>query len=203
MAFLPIHLAVEDDLSEAALRRILHDRDADYDVRAVYKKNGFGYLKKNIHAFNRAARHVPFLLLTDLDNNPCPTAMIQEWLRAPQHPNFLFRVAIHEVEAWMLADLDALCGFLGARRKPRLPAPETIEDAKEAVLRIAMRSQRRPIKESMARRARDGRITQGPIYNATMAKFVRTRWRPWLAARNAPSLSRLEAALDRLEDSWR
>lgn len=203
MAFLPIHLAVEDDLSEAALRRVLQDRDVDYDVRAVYKKNGFGYLKKNVHAFNRAARHIPFLLLTDLDNNPCPSAMMEQWLRAPQNPNFLFRIAIREVEAWMLADLDALVAFLGARRKPRLPDPETIEDPKETVLRLAMRSQRHPIKESMARRTRDGKITQGPIYNATMAKFVRTQWRPWLAARHAPSLDRLERALDRLEAQWR
>ena len=50
---IPINLAVEDDLSESVLRKILQDR---YVVGNCYKRGGFGYLKKNIAGFNPSAR---------------------------------------------------------------------------------------------------------------------------------------------------
>ena len=46
-----INLAVEDDLSEAVLRKILRSFNRAFQVKTVYKKGGFGYLKKQIKSF--------------------------------------------------------------------------------------------------------------------------------------------------------
>ena len=63
--------------------------------------------------FNHGAKGTPFILLTDLDKNECAPMLIQEWLTDPLHPNLIFRVAVHEVEAWILADREAFAPFLG------------------------------------------------------------------------------------------
>src|SRR5271163_4824291 len=111
MSPIPINLAVEDELSETVLRAILAFVDREYWIGTTYGRNGYGYLRRTITGWNRAAHGTPFVLLTDLDSSPCPSALIQEWLRVPLHPNLIFRVAVREVEAWLLADARNLARF--------------------------------------------------------------------------------------------
>jgi hypothetical protein len=63
---IPINLAVEDPLSEAVLRTILHQSNRRYIVGNCYSKHGFGYLKKNIKGFNNAAQGTPYIVLTHI-----------------------------------------------------------------------------------------------------------------------------------------
>src|SRR5580658_879547 len=100
MSVIPINLATEDELSEAVLRRLLGFAERGYEIGIVYRRGGFGYLRRTVRGWNRAAPGIPFMVLTDLDHHPCPRALIDDWLTEPQHPNFLFRVAVREVEAW-------------------------------------------------------------------------------------------------------
>ena len=67
MSSIPINLVYEDVLSGAILEKILDHVEADYIVGLRLSKNGFGYIKKNIKGFNRAAQGSPYLVLTDLD----------------------------------------------------------------------------------------------------------------------------------------
>ena len=101
---IPVNLATEDELSEAVLRRLLDHADRGYAIGTAYGRRGFGYLRRTITGWNRAAQFVPFIVLTDLDRRPCPTELIEDWLREARHPNLLLRVAVREVEAWLLAD---------------------------------------------------------------------------------------------------
>jgi len=41
----------------------------------------------------------------------------KKWLPYPKHPNLLFRVAVKEVEAWLLAHRAAFATFLGISDK--------------------------------------------------------------------------------------
>lgn len=109
---IPIQLAVEDDLSEAVLRKILSTSGRPYAVGTCYLGRGFGYLRKTIHGFNNAAKGTPYLVLTDLDQAECPPNLIGAWLQVPIHANLVFRVAVREVEAWLLADRAGLARFL-------------------------------------------------------------------------------------------
>jgi hypothetical protein len=58
MTLIPINLATEDELSEVTLLRILKDLDR-YAVGAAYRRGGFGYLRRTIDGWNRAARGIP------------------------------------------------------------------------------------------------------------------------------------------------
>jgi hypothetical protein len=194
-------MAVEDALSEAVLRRVLTGRPVRYEVGAVYGHRGFGYLKTKAGAFNNAARACPFLLLTDLDNHGCPPELVTEWLSGqPKHDSFLFRVAVREVESWLLGDMANLKSFLHVRGAPTLAAPEALQDPKQELLRLSVRSRVRQTRDALVWRDKNsGRLLQGPDYNGTLARFVAAQWNITTARRACPSLTRLFIALQRLE----
>lgn len=194
-----IYLAVEDDLSESVLRRILRERTVHYVVGPVYKRGGFGYLKKQCGAFNNASKACPILLLTDLDSAECAPGLIKDWLTHPRHPDFLFRVAVREVEAWLLACDLQFASFLGLRKKVDFPDPESLSDPKAALLNLGGASPKRNIREAIARRDKSGTLRQGPAYNSTLAEFVDKDWDLETAAQKCLSLHKLLAALSKLE----
>jgi hypothetical protein len=99
MSTIPVNLAVEDELSDEVLRRLLQYTGRAYHIGATYGRSGFGYLRSTIRGWNRAARGVPFIVLTDLDTHTCPPILIRDWLAEPLNPNLLLRVAVREVEA--------------------------------------------------------------------------------------------------------
>lgn len=200
---IPIYLAVEDDLSEWVARRALAVRPAGYAIGAVFSQGGFGYLKKHAPAFNNAAKRCPFLLLTDLDRCLCPPLLIDEWLGRPKHPHLLLRVAVREVESWLLGDPAGFSAFLGLRTRFDLDNPENLVDPKQELLKLAINSPRRSIREALTwKDEASGRLSQGPDYNATLAKFVTTNWSIKKARHKCHSLDRLFLALERIESGF-
>jgi len=196
---IPIYLAVEDDLSECVLRRLLEDRPLRYAIGAVFKKSGFGYLKKQSPAFNNMAKACPVILLTDLDQHSCAPELLSEWLKHPKHPDFLLRVAVREIEAWLLACDRELREFLGIRRVQNFSTPEALTDPKAELLKLAANSPRRDLREAIVRRVTDGNLQQGPAYNSTLAQFVHQSWNSERAGNKCPSLVRMISALSTLE----
>ena len=205
MSSIPILLAVEDELSESVARTILKQIDRGYAVGTVFRRGGFGQLRKNAKEFNRAARGIPYLMLTDLDDSPCPSSLIADWLGTIEaaHPNFIFRIAIREVEAWLLADRTNLAEFLRVPDKlfPKEDV-ELLEDPKKTLVEIAARSRSREIKERIAPK-RGSTAKQGPEYNACLDEFVRQGWNFRAAAREAPSLDRAVRCLAAFEPTWK
>ena len=130
MSTIPVDLAIEDELSEAVLRRVLASVGRGYSIGRAYGRSGFSYLKTTIKGWNRAARGRPFVLLTDLDDSPCPSALIQDWLREPKHPNLMFRVAVREVESWLLADGESLAKYPNVRVNQMPRTPDSLPDPK-------------------------------------------------------------------------
>src|ERR1044071_4432659 len=108
---IPINLAMEDAVSEAVLQKVLRENRQEYAPATVYSRGGNGYIKRTISGFNNAAKGTPFLVLTDLDTYECPAALVADWLKVPKHSNLLFRVAVTEVEAWLLADRNGIAAF--------------------------------------------------------------------------------------------
>ncbi len=152
MRSIPIYLAVEDDLSEWMLRRTLHDHPIDFTIGPVFKKGGFGYLKKKTPAFNELSKAAPVLMLTDLDDCSCPPELLNKWLTKPKNPNFMLRVAVREVEAWLLGCDQELRDFLSLRKVVSFPNPETLKDPKLELLKLADSSSRRIIRKAIVRR---------------------------------------------------
>ena len=191
---IPINLAVEDLLSEVVLRKILQDSHKSFAVGRCFCQGGFGYLKKSIGGFNNAAKAAAFLVLTDLDKAECPPVLLREWLPHSRHPNLLFRVAVREVEAWLLAHREAIAKFLGVR-KDAIPAEaDNIPDPKRVLISLAKKSKKRQLREAIV--PRPGSTAKvGPDYNGQLAFFVEQFWDIAKAAENSPSLRRAVRAL--------
>ncbi len=129
---IPINLVVEDELSEAVVSRLLDSSPQVYATRVVYNRGGYGYIKARILGFNRAAKGEPYLVLTDLDAADCPPSLISDWFGAAEMgPNLVFRVAVHQVEAWLLADRATFADFVGVREGIIPKDIEGIKDAKK------------------------------------------------------------------------
>ena len=181
--------AAEGPTDEAVLKRLLAEVGAV--PGAVYGKNGKQRLKRDLRGYNHAARYAPWFVLVDLDQDAqCPSALREEWLPDPA-PRMCFRVAVREVEAWLLADRERISAFLGVGTVKVPRDPETLEDPKRTLVDLARQSRRRDIREDMVPRPGSGRSV-GPAYTSRMIEFAADagRWRPEVAAENSRSLGR-------------
>ena len=64
---IPLSLAFEDELTELLALKILRSIPNEFATRTIYNRGGRGYLKRIINGLNNAAKGVPFLVATDLD----------------------------------------------------------------------------------------------------------------------------------------
>jgi hypothetical protein len=193
MSVVPVNLATEDELSEVVLLRIL-TRIKRYAVGTAYRRGGYGYLRKTMGGWNHAARGVPFIVLTDLDNCECPSRLLEDWLGVPRHPNLLFRVAVHEVEAWLLADRANFSRFLVVAQELVPINSDCLADPKATLVNLARRSRSKAIRDRIVPK-QGSTAKQGPDYNACLGSFVRDNWD--IDAARAVSLS-LARTLNRL-----
>jgi hypothetical protein len=158
-------------------------------------------LKKTIKGWNGAAKSIPFAVLTDLDKYSCPAELIAEWLTVPKHPNLLIRVAVREVESWLLADQRSMSGFLGISQNVLPQSPDDLPDPKAFLIELARMSRHGLIRESIVPR-KDSTAKLGPGYNGCLGWYVRTHWRPEVAKLSSPSLSRAIERFTSFRPQW-
>lgn len=145
-----------------------------------------------------AARE-PIILITDLDQSACAPTLIADWLQGAAKPaEFVFRVAVREVESWIIADHDALRALMGPRIRSLTDDPDGLSDPKRTLLRIAEKAPRDVRLDLVARR--NAVASQGLGYNARLCEMVREHWSPSRAARRSPSLARTRRTLRELAD---
>lgn len=193
-----ISAAVEGLVDEAVVQNLIIHAGAT--PGPVYGKQGKQYLREKINGYNNAAKRTPWIILVDLDReHDCVPPMRSSWLVQPAV--FLcFRVAVREVEAWLMADSERLAAFLGVGRT-RIPADsEKLDNPKTAMVDLARNSRRRAIREDMVPREKSGRQV-GPAYTSRLIEFVTKFWRPDVAVRRSDSLKRAINCLKRLAKS--
>jgi hypothetical protein len=191
----PANLVVEDELSERIVRRLLKESQQEFAISAVYTRGGYGFIRNNISRYNAASRYCPFIVMTDLDTYSCPSQLIADWLQSPIERNLLFRIAVREPEAWVLADSNSCAKMLGIPAKNIPLFPEGIADPKLFLLGLAARSRYRRIREGMVR-IESGNLFQGGDYNGILAHYVSEDWDPSVAQDHCPSLKRMRERLD-------
>ena len=194
---IPIVVAVEDVLSETVVRTLLEKTGRPYDVLLVLGKRGKGYLQSKVVVFKNWARGMPCLVLADLDDIECAPRLVDDWLPRGRKPNLVFRVAVREVEAWVLADRSGFARFLGIPRE-RIPEDvETIARPKEFLISLARKSRRTRLAQDIIPRFDTSR--QGPDYNGRLGQFVRSHWDIHQAMHHSDSLRRAFNALKDFE----
>jgi len=180
-----LYLAVEGDVDEAVLRRIFVEVGAT--PVAVYGKSGKDNLTQRLPAYNAAARFWPWVVVRDLNHDAqCAPELAAKILPNPSE-RMCFRVAVHEIEAWLMADNERIAQYLGIPRDEVPPNPDGDPNPKERVVALASGSRFRRIREEMTPRPGAGRVI-GPAYNSRLIEFARSHWRPEFAAQNSPSL---------------
>lgn len=182
-----VTLAVEGPTDAAVLRRVLAAAGVRYEN--VYIQNGKTNLDRNLRGFNFAARHAPWLVLRDLDNDEtCAPTLVARLLPEPA-AHMRFRIAMRKTEAWLLADGDSLARFLAVSPAAMPRTPEQLTDPKAELVRLARRSRSRAIREDIVPATGWARSV-GPGYTSRVIEFVEKLWRPDAAADRADSLAR-------------
>ncbi|MBF0517316.1 MAG: DUF4276 family protein [Nitrospirae bacterium] len=186
-----IDIVFEDPLSGAVISKLLSCYDK-FSIRYSYNIGGFVKIKKNIKGYNNASKHTPYFVLTDLDKKKCAPELISEWITFQKHPNLLFRVAVREVESWLLADREGFSDFAKVNLMEIPVKPDEIADPKLKLLEIIKKSKDRALKDDILSRYY-GKI--GPNYNGKLSEFVNDSWDIERAVENSPSLNRTHKRL--------
>lgn len=182
--------AVEGDLDEVLLRRIMDFAGSTLGI--VHGRKGKAFLLRSINGYNNAARHAPWIVLVDLDQDcDCAPPCARKWLANPS-AGMCFRVAVRAAEAWLLADRERVAQLLGIRTTWVPRDPDRLDQPKRDLVDLARRSRRRAVREDIVPRDGSGRSV-GPLYTARMIEFVQdetTGWRPNEALAASESLAR-------------
>lgn len=194
---LETNIAVEGALDEAVLRRILSS--LGIGILHTYGKRGKDYLRAKVHGYNDAARHGWWVVLVDLNEEAeCAPPLVQAWL--PQrNRNLQLRVVVRAIEAWLLADTEAIARFLKVPVATIPTKPEEEAKPKLTLINIARRSRSRAIREDVAPRPHIPN-TEGADYTSRLIEFASQHWNPDRAAGRSPSLKRTLASLSRWKE---
>lgn len=183
-----IYIVVEDELSEEVARRLclLY---SEIEIVGCLGKKGFGEIKKSIRGLNQSAKTLNFFVLTDLDTEKCPSELIGKWLKAPRNPGLVFRVAVREVESWLLADEHGLARYISIPGFKNVGNPDDIKDPKEFVVNAARRSTKKYVRDDLVPPLGSS-ASQGRGYNSLLGQFVREKWSVRDAMKKSKSLRR-------------
>ncbi|OJW14686.1 MAG: hypothetical protein BGO49_16995 [Planctomycetales bacterium 71-10] len=197
-----ITLATEDELSEAVGRRLL--LDSGVAIGQLLRRRGFGYLRSRMPNFCEMASRVPVVVLTDLDAAACPSSLIRDWLDGrPQPDGLILRVAVREIEAWLLADHEGLSALFNRTKSLKAPhQPDDVADPKRELLRLAEKHAPKDVRLDLVP-GKGTEARQGLGYNDRLCPWVRDVWDPGAARRRSPSLDRAMVRLEALAASLR
>jgi hypothetical protein len=201
MVMTDIYIASEDALSEAVVDRLVADENHGLNVSNRLPKKGKGYLQQKFSSLVKLAQHIPVILLVDLDSEKCPVKLISSWNKSGHIPNkMLFRVAVREVESWVLADRKGFSEFAKIPISKMPTDPESILDPKTALINLVSHYGSKDIKADIAPKA-NSTAKQGLLYNERLAGFVRDTWSPDEASRVSESLLRMRKNIHNLRIS--
>lgn len=191
----PVCVATEGLIDTAVVRRIF--QEVELEIAAVYGESGKDRLDDALAGYNAAAKHGSWLVLRDLDTDANCAPSLRARLPAVPAPGMMFRIAVREIETWLIADLHAFARFFSIS-PGRIPNdPESIHRPKEYLVNLVRRSRSRTIRDDVV--PRDGsRARFGPGYAGRMIEFASTVWSPHEASIRSDSLKRCLDRLSRL-----
>lgn len=190
-----IHLAVEDDLSHALSFRLLRTSQNQYEVYHTLGRQGRGYLESKITEINRAARHIAFFVLIDLDRDNCAPQSLVTLLPNGKSQGLILRYAVRASESWVLADRHGFTSLLGIPLNKIPMNTDMIADPKQFLLSAAKLSRRSQLKEELLP-PHGSTARVGPNYNGVLTEFVAKNWNIEEAVCHSESLRSAVDALD-------
>jgi hypothetical protein len=153
-------------------------------------------MRRDMPMYRAASRVVPHIVVADLDRVGCAPDLRRQWQAMRIPDTMLFNVAVHETEAWLLADQEGIASMLGIATN-RVPARADAElDPKRVLVNLARRCRNKNLRDELV--PAEGSVNQvGPVYTARMSQFVADAWSMRRARKTSPSLAR---AIDRIRE---
>ena len=184
---LPVDLLVEGSLDAAVCRRVL--KALEIPVGTEYGFRGWHYVASKVSMF--ASSGSPLLALVDLMDTqlPFPPAVVSHWLDT-SNSLCVFRVAVREIESWLLADRHQFSNFFGVTLAKVPQQPDYIEDPKLTLVNLCRRSRHPSIRLGIPPRTGLA-VSEGPSYTPLLSAYVNDAWRPEVAAESSPSLRKM------------
>ena len=136
-----IVLVVEDVLSEAVLRKMIAIPAGV--INRVICTRGNDQIKQGIEKFKNASNVFPHVILTDLDRYSCAPALLEHWGATDLPSRLLFRIAIREVEAWLLADREGIANYFQIPLNKVPLHPEMENDPKQTLINLARKARKK------------------------------------------------------------
>jgi len=169
--------------------------------------NGYGKIKTEmLPAMKKMAedKGICSIILVDLDadasGDPCAPSLIRRWFAfendAPItiHPKLIFRVAVRETEAWLMADKKRFAKFMKMPIVNVPKNPDTLRDPKKKIFELI---------DQYCRRQRGRMLPSsgshiGPDYNPSLCQYIQDQWRPKEASLFSDSLKKTILSLRKL-----
>jgi hypothetical protein len=184
----PIYLATEDVLGEQVARAIISQSCENIEVSVRVPGKGSAVLRSKYDGLQKTARSIPVVILTDLDDLPCATALLTRW-GPPREPDLLLRIAVREIESWIMADRAAFAEFAHIPVRHIPSCLDEVDDPKRLLLNLVRRHAPRSMQGELLP-AVGSRAVMGFGYNALLGAFVQQDWSVMRAALHSPSLAR-------------
>ncbi len=199
-----VFFAVEDVLSSVVADRLLRRAFGPSCILTRLTGNrqgGNGQLRANLPKYKNLCAKSPVAIITDLDNSSCAVALVSGWFGAAGVPKGLsFRVAVREIEAWLMADREGISEFLGVAGNSVPLRTDDVVNPKQTLVSISRKARRELRSEIVP--SRGSSAVQGFGYNDVFSAFARERWDADRASSHSESLRRAIHGFERLRDHW-
>lgn len=190
-----IALIAEDTLCQAIGERLIGDVLGWTFAISPINCGGVSRLLSQLDRYQTLARLYPVLCIADTDRR-CAVELLEKHRPPNLSARFLFRLAVPEIESWILADNK---GFAEHFRVPesRLPRkPDELQDAKLTILRLIQKSKSKLYRDEMISAYDRNKLGTG--YNLHLSSFVREKWAVEEAGKRSDSLARSVQRLQEL-----
>lgn len=140
-------IVVEGDTDLPVARKLA--ADAGLVPHVEIDCGGKGTLDAELGGYRDAAKGSPWLVLRDLDHDAsCAAELVK--VRSPRPSEWLvYRIAVREVESWLLADAPAISAFLGIATREVPANPDLEDDPTRTLVNLARRSPRASVRRSL------------------------------------------------------
>ena len=186
-----IYLVSEDSLGCCIAESIVKHYRPDCIPHPIRDTGGLSVILRKLSDYNRTAAALKFFVVVDLDRENCVVEFIDKCFSgAPLSRGLLFRVAVREVESWLLADRAGFCDYFKISSQKLQKDPDSLRNPKEFLIHIINKyCKNRNYREDITPQEKTGALT-GPAYNVRLIQFVKTKWSAKKAEKNSLSLRR-------------
>jgi hypothetical protein len=192
-----INIAVEGYTDEVVVRKLMTEAGEVFRINACYGKQGKDYLLQNLPRFHHAAQAMPYFVLLDLDDKDECAPILMKKFPNVESGKLIIRIAVREMEAWLLADRENMAQFLGVPVNKIPFRPDDVLNPKQLIVNLARKSKKtRTIIQDMVPSA--GSTSKvGKNYTGKIIEFIANHWDVKNAAQHSTSLQKAISAISK------